>query len=428
MFMDNNVITDIAPKLSGGDFYLARNRELFEAMMDLHNIGTPIEPVTLVEHLKLRGSFERIGGLEYVTEVMSATVTSANVKYYAKIIEEKSVLRRLIKACGEIEGAAFGGEASVEEIVSDAEKLIFNISQNRVTNDLVHIESLIKESYEKLEELSKNSERITGVYTGFSELDDKTAGFQPSDLIIIAARPGMGKTSFVLNIAQNAAVAKKTAVAVFSLEMSGVQLATRMLSSQAMVSGSRLKRGDLRPDDWVSISNAMDQLCNAPIYIDDTAGISVGEIASKCRRLKNLGMVVIDYLQLMSGRGRNENRLAEVSGISKDLKALAKDLNVPVIALSQLSREPEKRANKKPMLADLRESGTIEQDADMVMFLYRDEYYSNREDYDNEEQESPNSAECIIAKHRNGELADIRLMWNAEYTKFYDPTYRPESN
>ena len=418
MFMDNNVISDVAPRLTGDDFYMPRNNELYEAMIDLYNLGTPIEMVTLIEHLKLRGSFDRIGGLEYVAEVMSATVTSANVKYYTKIIEEKSTLRKLIKACGEIEAAAFGGESEVEEIVSNAEQAIFNIIENRNTRDFEHIKSLLEQSLEKIEELSEKSEQVTGVYTGFSDLDRMTAGFQPSDLILIAARPSMGKTSFALNIAQNAAVMRNTPVAVFSLEMSGVQLATRMLSAQAMISSTKIRNGDLRDNDWVEVTRAMEPLCNAPIYIDDSSGITVTEIAAKCRRLKlekGLGMIVIDYLQLMRGSRRSENRQNEVAEISRSLKILAKELDVPVVTLSQLSRGPESRADHRPMLSDLRESGAIEQDADVVMFLYRDDYY-------NEETEERNVAECILAKHRNGEVGKVKLAWLAEYTKFSNYT------
>ncbi|MCL2838332.1 MAG: replicative DNA helicase [Oscillospiraceae bacterium] len=418
MFMDNNVISDVAPRLAGDDFYMPRNNELYEAMIDLYNLGTPIEMVTLVEHLKLRGSFDRIGGLEYVAEVMSATVTSANVKYYTKIIEEKSTLRKLIKACGEIEAEAFGGESEVEEIVSNAEQAIFNIIENRNTRDFEHIKSLLEQSLEKIEELSEKSEQVTGVYTGFADLDRMTAGFQPSDLILIAARPSMGKTSFALNIAQNAAVMRNTPVAVFSLEMSGVQLATRMLSAQAMISSTKIRNGDLRDNDWVEVTRAMEPLCNAPIYIDDSSGITVTEIAAKCRRLKlekGLGMIVIDYLQLMRGSRRSENRQTEVAEISRSLKILAKELDVPVVTLSQLSRGPESRADHRPMLSDLRESGAIEQDADVVMFLYRDDYY-------NEETEERNVAECILAKHRNGEVGKVKLAWLAEYTKFSNYT------
>ena len=424
MFMDNNVIPDVALQLAGDDFYMPRNKEIYDAMVDLYNLGMPIDMVTLIEHLKLRGSFDRIGGIEYVAEVMSETVTSANVKYYTKIIEEKSTLRKIIKACGEAEAAAFSGEATTEKVVSDAQQAIYNIIEGRRARGLVHIKDLLNESVAKIEEVAKNPEPVTGVYSGFTDLDRMTAGFQPSDLIILAARPGKGKTSFAINIAQNAAVIKDVPVAVFSLEMSGVQLATRMLSSQAMLSATKIKTGNLRDNDWVKIGNAMEPLCNAPIYIDDTPGITISEISTKCRRLalqKGLGMIVIDYLQLMTSGGgrRNENRQVEVAEFSRALKILAKDLSVPVITLAQLSRDIEKRADKRPMLSDLRESGAIEQDADMVMFLHRDD--------DPDEAEEPNVAKCIIAKHRNGEPGEVKLTWHAEYTRFFNYTGREES-
>lgn len=414
MLIDRDCIATVTEVIKSDDFYRENHKEIFEAMMDLFDRNEPVDLVTVAEQLKLRGSMEAIGGLEYLTELATLVPTTANVKYYAKLVEEKAILRRLIRESTEIANMGYEASDEVSHIMDQAEKKIFDILQKRNSQGFSPIKDVLIESFDKLEELYKNKGKITGIPTGFNDLDIKTAGLHPSDLILIAARPAMGKTSFALNIAQHAAVHANVPVAVFSLEMSKDQLVNRMLWSESLVDSQRIRTGELQDDDWPKLARAIGPLSEAPIYIDDTPGVSVVEMRAKCRRLKlekNLGLVVIDYLQLMQGRGKTESRQQEISEISRSLKILAKEINVPVITLSQLSRAPESRTDHRPILSDLRESGAIEQDADIVMFLYRDDYY-------NPDTDKKNIAECIIAKHRNGSTGTVELVWLGQYTKF----------
>ena len=382
--------------------------------MDLYERGEPIDLITVSEQLKIRGSIDAVGGLEYLTNLVNAVPTTANAKHYAKIVEEKSILRRLIKTSSEIINMGYDETEEVEYILDRAEKGIFDISQKRNSQGFVQIKDVLIETFDRLEELYNNKGNVTGIPTGFVDLDHKTAGLHNSDLVLIAARPAMGKTSFVLNIAQYAAIHSQVPVAIFSLEMSKEQLVNRMLCCEAMVDAQKMRTGQLEDSDWQKIAKALGPISDAPIYIDDTPGVTSAEIRAKCRRLKlekDLGLVIIDYLQLMQGRGRSESRQQEISEISRSLKILAKEINVPVIALSQLSRAPEMRSDHRPILSDLRESGAIEQDADIVMFLYRDDYY-------NPETEKKNVAEVIVAKHRSGSTGTVELAWLGQYTKF----------
>lgn len=414
MLLDKEVIPVVTEILKSEDFYRADHKEIFEAVMDLFDAGEPIDLITVAEQLKLRGTLDNIGGLEYLTNIASAVPTTANAKHYAKIVEEKSTLRKLIKASSEIVNMGYEASEELSYIVDKAEKSIFDVLQKRGTQGFAPIKDVLVDAFNKLEELYNNKGHITGIPTRFVDLDFKTSGLHNSDLILIAARPAMGKTAFALNIAQNAAVYSGVPVAIFSLEMSKEQLVSRILCSEAMVDSQKVKTGKLEDEDWKKIARALGPLSEAPIYIDDTPGISISEIRAKCRRLKlekNLGLVVIDYLQLMQGRGKNESRQQEISDISRSLKILAKEINVPVITLSQLSRAAEQRADHRPILSDLRESGAIEQDADIVMFLYRDDYY-------NPETEKKNIAEVILAKHRSGSTGTVELTWLGAYTKF----------
>ncbi len=414
MLMDNEAVATAAEFLKAEDFYREDHRVIFEAMIDLFTINKPIDIITLTEQLKLKGVLDAIGGLEYLSIIATVVPAITNVKYYAAIVEEKSLLRKLIRAASEIANSSFEAADEVSAIMEEAEKKIFNIIQNKNSQLFVPIKDILLSNFDKLEQLYKNKNKIIGVPTGFIDLDKKTAGLHPSDLVLIAARPAMGKTSFVLNIAQYAAVHANTPVAVFSLEMSKEQLINRMLWSEALVDSQRMRTGEMEDEDWPKLARVIGPLSEAPIYIDDSPGISAIEIRAKCRRLKmekDLGLVIIDYLQLMESKGRIESRQQEISAISRSLKILAKELNVPVIALSQLSRAPEARSDHRPILSDLRESGAIEQDADIVMFLYRDDYY-------NPDTEKKNIAECIIAKHRNGSTGTIELQWIGQFTKF----------
>ncbi len=414
MLLDMQCIPDVINLCKADDFYIDRHKELFLAIVDLYNMGKPIDIVTIKDQLTLRGSLESIGGLEFVMETMNIVPTTRNVKHYATIVAEKSTLRQLIKMAEGVSDRCYRGDEDVETILGQTEQSVIDISQERTSKGPVHIREYLGQSVEKLAELSSNNEDVTGISTGFIDVDRRTAGFHGSELILIAARPGMGKTSFALNIAQNAAISSGITVAIFNLEMPGIQLATRMLSSESMVNAESIKKGNIKDEEWEKIGEAVDVLSRANIYIDDTSSITVSEICARCRKLKlekNLGMVVIDYIQLISSKGGDGNRQQEVAEISRSLKILSKDLNIPVIALSQLNRSVEKRDVKEPALSDLRESGSIEQDADMVMFLYREGYY-------NEESEEPNKTKCIFAKHRNGETGYEFLTWLGEYTKF----------
>jgi len=415
MLIDKEVIPIVMEILKPEDFYRPDHREIYDVIIELFDRAQPIDLITVSERLKLHGKLELTGGLEYLSNIATAVPTTANVKNYSKIVEEKALLRRLIRASSDIVDLGFNATEEVTFILDKAEQGIFDILQKRSSQGFVPIKDVLVDTFNKLEELYNNKGNITGIPTGFADLDFKTSGLHNSDLILIAARPAMGKTALALNLAQNAAVHSGVPVAVFSLEMSKDQLVNRMLSSEAMVDGSKMRSGKLEDNDWQKVAKALGPLSEAPIFIDDTPGVSITEIRAKCRRLKlehNLGLVIIDYLQLMSGsRSKSENRQQEISEISRSLKILAKEINVPVITLSQLSRAPETRTDHRPILSDLRESGAIEQDADIVMFLYRDDYY-------NPETDKKNIAELILAKHRNGSTGTIELVWLGQYTKF----------
>ncbi len=414
MLLDKEAVAAATEVLRGDDFYVEAHKEIYEAILDIYDSGTPVDLVTVVEALRQRGTLEAVGGGAYISDLSMAVPSTANVRYYIKIVEEKSILRRLIAASNEIIRDSYEAAEDLDLIIDSAEKKIFDISQRKNARTFEHIKTILLETYNKIEELTKTKGKTVGLETGFTDFDMRTSGLQPSDLILVAARPSMGKSSFAVNIAQYAAVRNKVPVAIFSLEMSRDQLVQRMLSSEANVELQKIRTGNLNEDDWMKLVQAAEPLSQAPIFIDDTPGISAMEIRSKARRLKmehGLGLIVIDYLQLMSGRGKAESRQQEVSEISRSLKALARELDVPVIALSQLSRAPESRTDHRPMLSDLRESGAIEQDADLVVFLYRDEYY-------NPETTKKNIAEAIIAKQRNGPTGAVELVWLGQFTKF----------
>lgn len=422
MLLDKEAVSSATEVLKIEDFYSEGNREIYSIMIRLYESGQPVDLVTVVDELYQKGTIEGIGGITYITNLSRFVPSTANVKFYIRIVEEKAILRKLIKASGEIMKESYESSLEIEEVINRAEKSIFDISQNNIKVSFEPIRITLMDSYNKIEEIFNNKGRITGVPSGFYELDEKLSGLHASELILIASRPAMGKTSLAMNIVQYAALHEKVPVAVFSLEMSKDQLANRMLCCEAHVELQKIRNGELSEEDWRKLARAMAPLSQAPIFIDDTAGINTMEMRSKCRRLKmehGLGLVVIDYLQLMSGRGRIENRQQEISEISRSLKVMAKELSVPIIACSQLSRAPEARTDHRPMLSDLRESGAIEQDADVVMFLYRDEYY-------NADSEDKNLAEVIISKQRNGPTGVIKLAWLGQYTKFANLERRHE--
>ena len=415
MLTDKDAVIASIEVLKPDDFYREDNKAIYEAILNLYNRAEPIDIITVKAELESMGMFEKVGGLEYLAELPEKVPTTANAIKYIKIVEEKSTLRRLIKTANEIIELGYDATEEVDDIMEGAEKKIFNIMQDKSQKSYTPIKDALVESFTKLEELYNRKQHITGVPSGFTELDYRTAGFHGSELILIAARPAMGKTAFALNIATNAALKGNTPVAIFSLEMSKEQLVNRILCSESMVDSNKVRTGKLDEEDWTKLAGTIGPLSEAEIYIDDTPGINIMEIRAKCRKLKlekNIGMVVIDYLQLIQGSGkRSGSREQEISEISRSLKILAKELNVPVIALSQLSRAAEQRPDHRPMLSDLRESGAIEQDADIVMFLYRDDYY-------NKDSEKKDIAEVIIAKHRGGSTGTVELLWLGSYTKF----------
>ena len=415
MLTDKDAVISAVEVLKAEDFYREDNKIIYEAILNLYSRSEPIDIITVKSELESMGKIDQVGGLEYLAELPEKVPTTANAMKYVKIVEEKSTLRQLIKTANEIIELGYSPTEDVEDIMEGAEKKIFDVMQQKNQKGYEPIKDVLVESFTKLEELYNRKQHITGVPSGFMELDYKTAGFHGSDLILIAARPAMGKTAFALNIATNAAVRANVPVAVFSLEMSKEQLVNRVLCSEAMVDSNKVRTGKLEEDDWTKLAETIGPLSEAEIYIDDTPGISITEIRAKCRKLKlekNIGMIVIDYLQLIQGTNkRNGSREQEISEISRSLKMLAKELNVPVIVLSQLSRAAEQRPDHRPMLSDLRESGAIEQDADIVMFLYRDDYY-------NEDSEKKGIAEVIIAKHRGGSTGTVELLWLGSYTKF----------
>ncbi|ACD52005.1 replicative DNA helicase [Clostridium botulinum] len=415
MIIDKSAIAKVLESLEEEDFYRDGHKVIFRAILDMFRKDMAVDLVTLLESLKSTEMLERAGGVTYITEISASVPTTANLSSYIKIVEEKSVLRKLIKASTSIIESSYNNQGEVENVLDGAEKRIFDIAEKKTSKDFEPLSDVLERGFLEIERLFNNRGEITGVGSGFSDLDSKTSGFQKGDMILIAARPSMGKTTFALNIAEHAALREGKSVVIFSLEMSKEQLAYKLLCSEANVDMLRLRTGELDDKDWENIAKATGPLAKAKVYIDDTAGVSVMEMRSKCRRLKmeyGIDLIVIDYLQLMSGStGSSDNRQQEVSEISRSIKALAKEMECPVIALSQLSRAPEQRADHRPMLSDLRESGSIEQDADLVMFLYRDEYY-------NKETEDKNIGECIIAKQRNGPVGTAKLAWLGQYSKF----------
>ncbi|MEA4815548.1 MAG: replicative DNA helicase [Lachnospiraceae bacterium] len=414
ILLDNEAVYPSMELLTGEDFYSPQLKVVFEAISDLYRSGVAIDVITLKNRLEEKSIFEESGGLKLLATLSNFVPSAVNVRNYIKIVKDKSILRRLIKTSQELGQLAYDGTESISSILDKTEKNIFNILEENAKEGFSHIRDVTYASIERIEEIYNNKKKITGIETGFPDFDNMTAGLQKSDLVLVAARPSMGKTAFTLNIAQNAAVKGKIPTAIFSLEMSKEQLATRLLSSEAMVDSQRIRTGDLNDEDWSKLIEAMGILAEAPLYIDDTPGITPMEIRSKCRKLKmekGLGLIVVDYIQLMSSNGKNDSRQQEISEISRSLKAIAREMDAPVIALSQLSRACDQRTDHRPVLSDLRESGAIEQDADVVTFLYRDEYYFP-------ETEKKNLAELIIAKQRNGPTGTIELMWFGQYTRF----------
>ncbi len=414
LILDREAINTAAEVIRPDDFYKSGNREIYETILTLFNRNEPVDLITLSEELKNRGTLDGVGGMLYLADLSNIVATTANVKYYCNIVEEKSTLRRLIKSCDNVIGKSYESAEDVNAIIESAEKSIFDITQGRDKEGFAPLNEVLLESFAQIEERAAHKGNLTGLTTGFTDIDYKLSGLQKSDLILLAARPSMGKTALGINMAVNAALDAGARVAIFSLEMSKEQLVQRMIASVAHVDLGKIISGQLNEQEWLEIINSMGPLSKAEIFIDDTAGISLLEMRAKARRLaleKGLDLIVIDYLQLMELDGRQENRQQEISAISRGLKALAKEIDCPVISLSQLSRAPELRSDHRPILSDLRESGAIEQDADVVMFLYRDEYY-------HEDSELRNIGELIIAKHRNGPTGNVELVWKGEFTKF----------
>ncbi|KAA0566083.1 replicative DNA helicase [Rossellomorea aquimaris] len=415
IFLEPSALTTTSEILIPEDFYRHSHQKIYNVMLNLGDGGKAVDLITVTEELAAAKELEDVGGVAYLSELAASVPTAANIEYYAKIVEEKSLLRRLIRTATDIASDGYAREDEVDSLLSEAEKNIMEVAQRKNAGAFHNIKDVLVRTYDNIETLTNRKGDVTGISTGFADLDHMTAGFQRNDLIIVGARPSMGKTAFALNIAQNVAVKAKENVAIFSLEMGAEQLVMRMLCAEGNINAQNLRTGDLTDEDWRKLTMAMGSLSNAGIYIDDTPGIKVGEIRSKCRRLAQehgLGMILIDYLQLIQGSGRSgENRQQEVSEISRSLKGLARELEVPVIALSQLSRGVEQRQDKRPMMSDIRESGSIEQDADIVAFLYREDYYDK-------EAENKNIIEIIIAKQRNGPVGNVSLAFVKEYNKF----------
>ncbi len=415
MIMDREAIIVASEIILGDDFYNKQYGVVFDTMVELNDEGRPVDLVTLQDRLKEKDVPPEVSSLEFIRDLITAVPTSANIKHYANIVSEKATLRRLIRINEEIANTCYVGKDSLEEILADTEKRVFDLVQRRNAGEFVPIRQIVMNAMDNIEKASHNKGNVTGVATGFLDLDYRTAGMQPSDLILVAARPSMGKTAFVLNVAQYVAFKQSKTVAIFSLEMSKEQLVNRLFSMESKVDSQHLRTGNLSDIEWEKLIESAGVIGKSNLIIDDTPGISISELRSKCRKYKlehNLEMIIIDYLQLMSGSGRStDSRQQEISDISRSLKALARELHVPVIALSQLSRAVEQRPDHRPMLSDLRESGAIEQDADVVMFIYRDDYY-------NKDTEKKGIAEIIIAKQRNGPIGTVELVWLPDFTKF----------
>ena len=421
MLMDRDAIAAASEALAGEDFYNKQYGILFDTICELNDSGSAVDLVTLQERLRMKEVPPEVSGLEFIREILTAPITSANIKQYVKIVSEKSTLRKLIRLNEEIANTCYSGKETLEYILEDTEKRIFQLVQRRSTDAYVPIRQVVMNAMDKIEFAAKNKGSVTGIPTGFLDLDYRTAGMQPSDLILIAARPSMGKTAFELNIAHHVAFRKNLTLAIFSLEMSKEQLVNRMFSMESNVDSQKLRTGQMNDQEWERLIESAGVIGKSSLIIDDTPGISIAELRSKCRKYKlehDLSMIIIDYLQLMTGSGKGDSRQQEISDISRSLKALARELSVPVIALSQLSRAVEQRPDHRPMLSDLRESGAIEQDADVVMFIYRDEYY-------NHDSEKKGIAEIIIAKQRNGPIGTVELAWLPEYQRFVNLEHRP---
>ena len=417
MMLSPGAIAAVTELLDAGDFYRESHAKMYRAALGLYARGEPVDAITLVDELEERGQLEDAGGRARVQELAALVPSTANAAHYARIVREMATLRGLITAGQEVARLGWDRPGDTVDLVDRAEQIIFELSQSRVTSEFAHIETLLKESFERITALYEAGEEVTGVPAGFRDIDRLTSGFQPGNLIIVAARPSMGKSGFALCAAANIAVRREVPVALFTLEMSKQEVTQRLMCSEAKVESQRLRNGKLAADDWPRLTAACDKLAKAPIYVDDTGSITMMEIRSKARRLKskepNLGLIIVDYIQLMTSGGTVENRVQEVSQISRNLKVLARDLDVPVLALSQLSRAVEQRHDKRPILSDLRESGSIEQDADLVFFIYRDEYY-------NEESDQQGIAELHLAKHRNGPTGTEKLAFMSRYAKFAD--------
>jgi replicative DNA helicase len=427
MLIDQDAVLRAVEHVNDTMFYAERHRRLFRAMVNITERGGVVDPLTLSEELSRRGELEASGGKDYIGFLVDAVPTAANIEYHAQIVREKAILRRLIEVSTSIVAEAFEGKSTATELLDEAESKIFLVSQQQTKDGFTRIKELLWPTMERIEALQRGGKTITGVASGFNDLDELTSGFQPADLIIVAARPSMGKTAFTLNVAQHAAIEHNIPVAFFSLEMSKESLVQRMLTSEARIDAQRLRKGLLRDDDFPRLARAAGILSSAPVWIDDTPGMTLLEMRSKARRLKTesgIGLVIVDYLQLMQGPSNSESRQQEVSQISRGLKALAKELKVPVVALSQLSRAPEQRTgdNKRPQLSDLRESGAIEQDADLIMFLYRQEFYDGPVDKDGNSLEG--KAEVIVGKQRNGPTGIVNLFFHKQYTRFESYTQR----
>ncbi len=414
MLVDKDAVIAAVELLKPEDFYREDNKEIYAAMFELYGLGKQIDTITIAEQLKLRGSLEKVGGMQYIASLIDNVPTTSNTESYVKIIEEKSVLRQLIKTAQDILKMGYAQTEEVDTIIEQTEKRVFDVLQNRNSKNYASIKEILITAFDNIESMYQNKNKISGIESGFIDLDAKISGLNPSDLIILAARPAMGKSAFVLNIASYVAMHQKTPVMIFSLEMSKEQMVNRILASESEVDSMKLRNADLDSEDWLKLGAASGKLSEIPLYIDDTPGLSSSELRAKCRKAKlekGIGLVIIDYLQLMESKTKSPSRQQEISEISRSLKILAKELKVPVIALSQLSRATESRTDHRPMLSDLRESGAIEQDADIVMFIHREDYYDP-------ETEKKNVAEVIIAKNRSGSTGTVELAWLGQYTKF----------
>lgn len=422
ILINNDALNQIVDLLTSDDFYRKAHSIIFEGMLTLYNRDEPVDIITLTHILEEGGKLDKIGGSDYLASLADATSTSAGITYHSEIVRDLSTKRKLIEQCSHVSDNCFQSTMETPEILDFAEQSIFEIAERNAGQSFSPLREVVKESFGKVESMAHGSGNITGISTGFTDLDNLTSGLQPSDLVIIAGRPSMGKTALALNIVYNAAINNNVGTALFSLEMSSMQLGIRLLGLDGMIDASRLRKGALQDDEWTRLIESTDRLSKLPIFIDDSSGLSALEMKAKARRLKkkhDISLVVIDYLQLMQSKRSVESRQQEISDISRSLKALAKDLNVPVVALSQLNRQVEARPSKKPMLADLRESGAIEQDADLIVFIYRDEHY-------NPTEENKGDAEIIIGKHRNGPVGMVNLLFRKQYTKFQDKSYHKD--